>query len=384
MKHEFLSFGLVFILLSSFTPVCAQDLDSLSTDTPQVDIGGALRFNYVYSSWKEEQKTKGGEFGYDMFRIDFDASYKKVYLKAEYRIYSDAFGGGFLKRGWMGYRFNDNEEIQIGLTAVPFGIREYNSHNWFFNLTYYVGLEDDYDMGLKYFKKNEHWEYFIAFFKNAGELDFSGTNETSPNRYSYDVTGRNSEINQFNAKVVHKWGDSFRNRLGFSAQYGSLYNIDTKNVGNHHAFALHYELDWNNWNLKSEAMLVDHNPKNEEGQSDDVVQMGAYGTPYGVASNFNLYSLAVSKKIPVNWGPISALTLYNDFAMMDKNVDGFENSYMNVTGVMITAGQLLVYIDHASGYNHSWFGGNYTNDFSTGNAVDNWETRFNINFGYYF
>jgi len=131
-------------------------------------------------------------------------------------------------------------------------------------------------------------------------------------------------------------------------------------------------------------MIVDHNPENKEGQNDDIVQMGAYGVPYGVASDFNLYSLTLARKVSVNWGPISTLTFYNDFGMMDKVVDEFENSYMNVAGVMITAGKMFIYVDHASGYNHSWFGGNYNNDFSTGNSVDSWETRFNINFGYYF
>ena len=108
-------------------------------DKPKLELGGALRFNYVYSSWKEEQKTKGGELGYDMFRINAKASYKKVFLNAEYRLYSEAFGGGFLKQGWVGYQFSEKDELHAGLVYVPFGIKQYNSHNWFFNITYYAG-----------------------------------------------------------------------------------------------------------------------------------------------------------------------------------------------------------------------------------------------------
>ena len=132
-------------------------------EDPELKIGGALRFNYNLSSWKEGQKDRGGDFGYDMFRVNVNGAYQGIYVDAEYRLYSRSFGGGFLKQGWLGYRFNDLEEIQVGLTQVPFGIQQYNSHNWFFNLTYYVGLEDDHDMGVKYIHAGEKYEYHLAF-----------------------------------------------------------------------------------------------------------------------------------------------------------------------------------------------------------------------------
>jgi hypothetical protein len=36
-------------------------------------------------------------------------------------------------------------------------------YNWFFNLAYYVGLEDDHDMGFKYMHTGEKFEYQVAF-----------------------------------------------------------------------------------------------------------------------------------------------------------------------------------------------------------------------------
>ena len=46
-----------------------------------------------------------------------------------------------LKQGWIAYDLNNASELQLGLTQVPFGITQYNSHNWFFSLNYYIGLE---------------------------------------------------------------------------------------------------------------------------------------------------------------------------------------------------------------------------------------------------
>ena len=37
----------------------------------------------------------------------------------------------------------------MGLTTVPFGILPYTGNNYFFNLNYYAGLEDDADMGIR-------------------------------------------------------------------------------------------------------------------------------------------------------------------------------------------------------------------------------------------
>ncbi|APG61318.1 hypothetical protein [Christiangramia salexigens] len=376
-KLSFFNLIIAGLIFFSFSPVKAQE-------EPQINVGGALRFNYNLSSWKDGQKKRGGDFGYDMFRVNFDASWKDIYLNAEYRLYSQAFGGGFLKQGWMGYRINEEDEVQLGLSQVPFGIQQYNSHNWFFNLTYYMGLEDDHDMGVKFLHVGDDFEYQLAFYKNSEELQFGGTTESSPNRYSYDVVGRNKEINQVNGKLIYKFGEKSINRLGVSAQYGGLYNLDTEKTGDHHGIALHYERNWGRWNLKAQAMNVAHNPENLPGESRETLQMGAYGFPYSIAADFNIYSLAVSRNIPVELGPISNLQFYNDFGYMDKKVDRFEDSFMNVTGVLITAGQLYTYIDYAAGYNHSWLGGNFVDDFAKGNPDAKWEARFNINFGYYF
>lgn len=378
MKKILLKIALLFFLvyLIPFT--------AAAQDKPELDIGGALRFNYNLSSWKPEQKKRGGDFGYDLFRVNAIASYKDLYVNAEYRLYSESFGGGMLKQGWFGYRFNDIEELQLGLTQVPFGIQQYNSHNWFFNLGYYVGLEDDHDMGIKFVHRGEKIEYQVAYFKNAEELRFGNDSAISYSRYSYDVAGNNKEVHQGNLKFIYKFGDTLKSQLGFSAQYGGLYNLNTTKIGNHYGFALHYEADYRKWNLKSEAMLVAHNPENEPGVSDEVITMAAYGAAYQVASDFNLYTLAISRDLPVSWGPVSNLQFYNDFGYMQKHESSFEDSFMNVTGVGIQAGNLYTYVDYAAGYNHSWLGGNFIDDFAAGNPDAKWEARFNINFGYYF
>jgi len=353
-------------------------------EVPELAIGGALRFNYNQSSWKPAQKSRGGDFGYDLFRINTKAAYKGIHLNTEYRLYSKAFGGGMLKQGWFGYKFNKTNEIQLGLTQVPFGIQQYNSNNWFFNLSYYVGLEDDHDMGIKYLHLGDKIEYQLAFFKNAEETRFGNDTEITHSRYAYDVAGRNKEFNQLNGKFIYKIGSQLKHRLGASGQYGGLFNLDTKETGNHYGLAIHYELTYNDWNIKAEAMNISNNPANAPGISREEISMAAYGAAYKVAADFTIYTFTIARKVPVEWEPISALKIYNDFGYMQKKKEDFDDSIMNVTGVLITAGNIYAYIDYAAGLNHSWLGGNYIDDFSSGTPGADWEARFNVNIGYYF
>ena len=56
---------------------------------------------------------------------------------------------------------------------------------------------------------------------------------------------------------------------------------------------------------------------------------------------------------------------------MQKKEKEFTDSFQNVTGLLVTAGQVYTYIDYAAGYNHSWLGGNFVDDFSVGNPDAN-------------
>lgn len=366
-------------------------LSLFAQDTPELQIGGALRFNYNLSSWKDGQKSRGGDFGYDVFRVNAKAKYKGLKLNAEYRFYSEGFGGAMLKQGWIGYDFSPENNFQIGLTQVPFGITQYNSHSWFFSMNYYVGLEDDHDMGLKYTHNSEKWMYAIAFFKNAEELNFGSNSDVSDSRYSYDVSSssdglyRNKEVNQLNLQLVRKISTAKAlHKVGASALYGGVYNLDTENTGDHYALAAHYELSSGHWDFKAQVSKYKYNTENPTGQTNDVIAMTAYGYPYLVASEANTYTLGLAYTVPVEWGPISSLQFYNDFGMLDKKLDEYEDSFMNVTGVLISAGNIYTYVDAAHGKNQPWLGPVWTDALAAGTADADWEMRFNINIGYYF
>jgi hypothetical protein len=351
------------------------------SDQPSLRIGGALRFNYNLSSWKKEQVKRGGDFGLDMFRINADASYKKLDFHAEYRFYAKSSGGSFLKDGYLTYHFNDSTNLAFGLVQNPFGNTTYNSHNWFFNLPYYLGFEDKASMGIRFHQHSKRWSYDLAFFKNAMELDFGDQTEIDPSRYSYDVAGRNKEVNQGNLKTEYLLSDN--KRIGISGMIGGVYNIPTGQMGSRWAAAIHTDLNFGKLNVKLQSMYYQYHLA-DSAQYKDVLSLAAYGSAYEVATKAYLHTASFAYTVPVKLGPVTAITFYENYSYMKKPQAGYADAQMNVLGGMISAGNLVTYVDWAAGNNQPWLGPEWQNGLASGNPESKWHSRFNVNIGYYF
>ncbi|RLD24759.1 MAG: hypothetical protein DRI71_01565 [Bacteroidetes bacterium] len=326
----------------------------------------------MVKSWDDANKKRGGDFNFDMFRLYVDGNYNNVIVSTQIRLYSSDFGGILIHHAWMGYKFKNSDEIQLGINKVPFGITPYASHNWFFNMHYYFGFEDDYDLGIKYVRERDKLKLYAAYYR---------TSELPPHifaRYSYDVVDTHNEINQLNFKVLY---DLSMVELGASIQLGQLEEVATGDKGDRYAFAIHAESNINNFNIMLQSIFYGFSPT---GPITDRVIMAAYDAPYAVASEGVIYSIGIRYHLPLELGPLTGIDFYNDYAYLNKTNSSFYDSQMNVLGAGVTFGPIYTYIDWASGINHSWLGPDYDNSFAEGVADNKWHSRFNINFGYYF
>ena len=401
MKNLKLAIALLAIVVISqnISPIQAQTIPKIKIGSGEdyIQFSGALRFNYIYSNWQKQNKKKGGEFGYEVFYLGLDGLYKKILFSMQYRIYGRNLGGGMLSTGYTGYKFNDRHQIQLGLNAVPFGPLPYNSHNWFLSINYYLGLENDADMGVKYSYTGKDWDVDLAFYKNSDLLDFNSESNTNTSRFSYDVGGRNKETNQGNLRVIRKWGKQAKQQLGVSVLTGGIYNIDTKRMGFRATAGIHYNLDYKNWNLKLMALSYkinprpaktivdsDGNPIANPDSDGEIVTLAAYDAPYNIASAAEVYTAGLSYKIPIDKGPFGAITIYNDFGYLHKHEKSFNDSFQNVTGASFEIGPVLIFLDNALGKNHPWLGPEWTHAFASGGSQNTWNYRFNLNIGYYF
>ncbi|MDZ7683584.1 MAG: hypothetical protein U5J63_18200 [Fodinibius sp.] len=357
-----------------------------------LSIGGALRYNLYLEDYGGALDEPDSQFTFDMWRLNVEGRAAGININFEYRFYP-TFGTHFIKQGWLGYDFNRKTNLQVGVTQVPFGLLQYASHNWWFQLPYYLGLEDDHDMGFKLTTSSGAWNFAAAYFMQAdpnGIAQFAAPNTA---RYSYDIVPvgdqnqSNSETSQFNGRATYTWnhGTVGSTELGISGQYGGIYNSALNEVSDHYAIAPHVDATLGNFNLKAEYIYYNHNALNDSGLSSDVVKMAAYGVaPYDVAAEGSMYVIGAAYTWEVDWGPVSSIEFYDNYTYLDKANAAFSNSQHNVLGFLVTAGKLYTYVDIASGKNQPWL----TDDFGTGlgSGVQNprLNTRFNINIGYYF
>lgn len=379
-----------------------EEAESVQQPSLNVSVGGSLRFNVLFRNYgtnanafedKADRKLSDGGFTFDTFRINASGSYGDLTFDTEYAIYPESFGGLYIHHGWVGYEFSDTQQIQVGVSQVPFGIQPYASSSWFFNNTYYVGLEDDYDAGIKAMFSPGNWDIQAAYYMNPEGTTFYGSSDAD--RYSYDVVpgGRNiTEENQVNAKVAYSFdhGNLGFTKVGVSGQVGQLLNQGTGPAGGetdtHSAYALHVQGRYGGFGAKLEYIQQSMNPPVPAGQSEDFVTMGAYGGTYRVASEHTVYSSSLSYRIPVDIGPISQIKPYYDFSMVNKDVSGWTDNVSHITGFLTSAGPLFVYTDLIVSKNHPFnlpFTGNFGNVMAQG-AEDQFRTAFNINIGIYF
>lgn len=368
-----------------------------NTKAQEFTFGGAVRYNIISTSYG--QGPLNTQMTWDTWRLNVDGSAADVDLSFEYRFYP-TFGTHFIHHGYLGYAFSDNVYMELGVTQVPFGITPYASHSWWFQIPYYVGLEDDYDMGVNFdITPTDNFKLSLAYFRQAepegpkfgGDVTFGNA---GPGRYSYDIVSTGNanirELNQFNARAAYNVNENLE--LGVSAQVGQIFNSVSREYTTATAFAGHVVADFSGFNFKGEYITYDYTAKDNQGNDMDVVQMGAYGYEYfggqdytgGVAAKANIIVAGLAYSIPVDFGPISNIQPYVDYSVVQKSESNYEDTQHLVPGFLISAGNIWTYVDFAMGKNQPWLTGSFGKGLGSGVSDAEWNTRFNINIGYYF
>ncbi|WP_041421852.1 hypothetical protein [Shewanella sediminis] len=352
-------------------PVAAED---------GIDVGGTVRVNYAYKDYSEASKDKGGDLTFDMAAIKFNGKKGDWGLSAEYRFTSST---DYIKYGYGYYDINTDWQLQFGINKVPFGNPGFISNSFWFGIPYYLGFEDDHDIGIKAVYESNGWHTDLAFYKNP-EYGASENKRYATDLYTGTINGteyNNEETNQVNLRQTYTTeyqGGS--TTFGGSAQFGQIYNSKTGNTGDRYAVALHSNSTYQGWELMLQAMQYEYD-------AADAVDLNKIGVSvvswqYEIASKGQAYSANISKTISTDWG---SLKLYNDFGLMTPDVENqsYDDSLQNVTGVAIAAGATYTMVDFIMGKNMTFSTAN-NDHVGLPEMGDDWDKRVNINFGYYF
>ncbi|UTF58593.1 porin [Gilvimarinus sp. DA14] len=351
--------------------------EAKEADEPPIHIGGALRFNVIYRDDVDASVGKKGESGLDVFRLNVDGKLNDFLISAEYRFYAYM---NVIHHGWVGYEFDDDSQLQVGISQVPFGILPYASHNAWYGVPYYVGLADDYDMGVKYVRSDGPWSSQLAFYKNE-ELN----DATNLDRYAFDLVRvgeqQNEETNTFNGRLAYTFGldSGCETEVGASVEVGQMYNASTDSNGDRYAGAAHLDSRCGRWNFQLQGTSYEYDAKDPAGVDPSVVRVGAFAGSYDIDSDADVLVANIAYNLPSPWRLIDSLTCYNDYSLLDKSIHGAVNSEINTTGCAIGSGPLFTYVDYIMAKNMPYFGAGSL----AGGGEDDWQGRFNINIGYY-
>jgi hypothetical protein len=347
-----------------------------------IDIGGAVRVNYSMRMYDEQQKDKGGDLTFETAILNFNGQLGDWGLSSQYRFYQSM---DMLKWGYVYYQASPEWQVQFGINLVPFGNQNLISNSFWLGIPYYLGFEDDNDVGVKAVYDNGAWHTDFAFYKN-GEYSSKNNKAGTPDIYSGLVNGteyHNEETNQVNLRQIYTYkADDMTIKVGGSLQVGQIYNSQTEENGDRYAAAVHIDTSYQNWNVQFQAMQYEFNTEGGDDMDPNKLAVAACTWQWEVASKGQIYSFNIAKTIPTSFGSIK---FYNDFGVMTPDVDDstYDNSYQNVTGAAIAAGPLYIMADFIQGKNMTF--ATKLNDHvglpETGNG---WDQRININLGYYF
>lgn len=354
-----------------------------------IDVGGAVRFQYSFEDYDDGNRQRVGDIDLDTVRLNFDGSVDNILLSAELRYYQYM---EVVHHAWLGYQMNPEWQVQLGITQLPFGNIPYNSHSFFFSSNYYLGLEDDYDFGVKFLYQGERLESQIALFKNDEQGGIDGYVDNRSDRYSYDIVGARQAgegtydapsaagaLAEGNTLVWRLAGDLLEDKenslqLGFSALHGELHDDQESSAGDYGAFALHMNGQFGALNVQITSGHYEYNPDD----GSELMVVGAYSFFDSIAASADIHSANIAYRFDKPVDGLDAITVYLDNSLVSGKSADLDDTRMHVLGASISKGSLFTYIDLIHGENQPFIGG------SMGENAGNSNTRFNINFGFYF
>ncbi len=418
-RYQYL-LGCVIALLLIFTPLAISDTTEEANEAEEVKkspikIGGALRVNYVYGSYGNEENPhpRGEDIGdadLEIFRLNADLDYQNIMGRIEYRWY-DSYS--MIHTAWLGYNLEDLGTVKIGIVRAPFGPTAYGvSTSWFFDQHFYVGLADDPDVGITWNGTFDKLSLDLGFFLMSEPQTFGGSLNSS--RYGYDVVtweehadaegnvewgaeenGYDEQL-QFNLRTIYSLADVAD--VGVSLQYGMLKatNVGDDESGSHYALSAHMKNTVADFTLYSQFSYYAHNIAEETPWgTGDLIPMGAYDFAWPIASEGLIPALSLRyggiNTESISW--IDSVTPYVEWSTILKTVEDYNASTLVTVGASWTILSSLYLYSDVGITDGNFFVGNTDDNYNnilTGvnhvgaNGNNIWHWRVNFNFGYYF
>lgn len=297
---------------------------------------------------------------------------------------SGATSHEYMHYAWAAYNFgaDDSSQIKGGYFQVPFGNLPFGYQSFYAPMRYYMGFNDEQAAGIGYKYEHNGWRFDIAAFKNDdfGQSSTYGGNTSDADGYNR-INGGVVRL----GRTLDLGGDNSLN-LSASVRGGQLV-VPGDHTGSHWAGALAATANLGLWTVSAQANDYRYNvPGSVAGGDQSFVTFQEAGFRYNIPASGELYSFSLARSFPVDLGPISNFTVYDDFGYLHSSVDYPDyfspanmidgNSTNNVAGVSMTAGPVMIWAEWVAGKNaYLAFAGDNDGD---------WHNSFHLTAAYYF
>ncbi|QJI29457.1 hypothetical protein HKK55_12250 [Pseudomonas sp. ADAK18] len=363
--------------------------------TDNLDLGGAIRARWDVDPDRDIQK-----FGLDTVFLNAKYTSDTWIGAAQYRFYGRSYPYQYTKnygdirfaqQAWVGYKFNPNQQVQMGLNQVPFGLQPLFGSTFYETLGNVIGLEDVQQIGAKYIQQIGDWNIQGGYYLRPA---WQGQGTSHGVTYSSVVSEADSSVvdgshNQERNTVVLRVAKAlelgtWKSEVGISGLTSTLENKDTDENGRRNAIAVHYAGKNGPWGVQLQAARQQMSPRNPG--TSQVVTLGGYDGTYNVASRGNLYVADLSYDVAGKYlfDQISGVKLYTNYSAFDKSADDFKTSQRLILGTSFSFSKLWIATEWLIGKNDPYIGGSsYAQSLGAGGS-DQWENQLYMNVGYYF
>ena len=354
----------------------------------KLEIGGAVRTKYQYQDFAQIDKSKL-EFADSKLVINYSSPTWLAY--ADYRCYrtEELCDLSMLVDAWVGYQFDPQQQLSIGMMPVPFGPGQYWGSTYYEGTAYNLGLEDTHNPGIKYQYKTPNNELSLGFYPQDGGNYIGQSNDAS--RFSANLAqgddlanGTNiEEKNMLIGRVSHQFKQSaqLNHTVGASYWHSTLENQQNSQSGDRNAWNVFGSSNWKQWNTT--LVAGQHRLDNQDMQLPDISTFGVFDYSYNLANDYDFYSAELSYSFAKPYGKFSNIKPYLNYSVMDKQAKGFATSQRLISGIGFNYGPMGIFAEYMIGKNDAMVGGD-ANSYAQGSADANWKKLLYISIGYYF
>ncbi|WP_241127677.1 hypothetical protein [Novosphingobium terrae] len=364
-----------------------------------------LRFNDVGGNG---QRRTSSHLSFDTLALTADYDSEHFFGAAQYRFYGGSFIYGkasgyqnypgevnYLMYGYAGAKLSKKDTVTVGVQAVPFD-EQYWGSSLLDDLGFVLGMEETYDLGVKYAHKGDRQQFQLGFFPSSGpdgmgiSLDGSRYSTNIARADSYVPNGsqndeRNMVIGSARTTLINPAGKGgFKLDAMGSAWISTIHNYETNRNGSKHLFAASLIATKGAWHAKTLVARQDINPRNPG--RNDMITVGGFDASYNIATHGTYVFAEIGRDIDTGKFPLN-VEPYLNYGKFIKDAAGFQDSERFDLGAVWTSKHskhVKVFSELLIGRNDPYVG---AGQFISGGAQGG-DNRYKVSFmlvaGYYF